>query len=231
MTRGAFRWCQAEAVAAVQPCVYYISMPAPHTLWAPWRMEYIRGPKPAGCAFCEFPSVVGIRLRRKHLILCARPHAVVILNRYPFAAGHLMVVPRRHTPDLAGLDAEEFHALFELVRDAATALRTACNADGLNVGLNLGAAAGAGIAEHLHVHLVPRWRGDLNFMPVMADVHVMPEALAETYARLYPHFAPLAPAAGVSHSTGCNGPQGPCPEGASPVRCEPKSRARKGSRR
>lgn len=153
-------------------------------------MAYIRGPKSPGCIFCEYPAL-GPTHFREHLVLCARPHAFVILNRYPFAAGHIMVVPRRHTSDLVGLDGEEYTALFDLVREASTALRTASSAEGINIGVNLGAAAGAGIAEHLHVHLVPRWRGDQNFMPVIADVRVIPEALGETYARLLPYFVPL----------------------------------------
>lgn len=162
-------------------------------MWAPWRMAYIRGPKAGGCIFCDYPAGPASRYRER-LVLCVRPQAFVILNRYPFAAGHLMVVPRRHASDLSELSREEYAALFDLVRDAAAALRAACNAEGLNIGLNLGAPAGAGIAEHLHVHVVPRWRGDLNFMPVIGDVHVMPEALDATYARLLPHFAPLAQA-------------------------------------
>src|SRR4051812_32052035 len=137
---------------------------AQRTMWAPWRMEYIRGPKAPGCIFCDYPAEPPAR-HRERLVLCVRPHAFVILNRYPFAAGHLMVVPRRHVCDLESLTHEEYTALFDLVREATSALRDACRAPGINVGMNLGAAAGAGIAEHLHVHLVPRWPGDLNFMP------------------------------------------------------------------
>lgn len=193
-------------------------------------MEYIRGPKSAGCIFCEFPSA-GPTQFREHLILCARPHAFVILNRYPFAAGHLMVVPRRHTSDLVGLDAEEYQALFDLVRDASTALRTANNVEGINIGLNLGAAAGAGIAEHLHVHIVPRWRGDLNFMPVIADVRVMPEALGETYARLLPYFVPLGSVASAAASAGPSAGEGERAESTSSTRRGAKTVARKGTRR
>jgi len=170
--------------------LYHTAMRAAHALWAPWRMAYIRGPKPTGCIFCEYPSD-GPAHFRERLILCERPHGFVILNRYPFAAGHLMVVPRRHTSDLVGLDTAEHSALFDFVRDASTALRSASNADGLNIGINLGASAGAGMAEHLHVHVVPRWPGDQNFMPVVADARVIPEALEETYARLLPYFVPL----------------------------------------
>ncbi|MBI5516758.1 MAG: HIT domain-containing protein [Deltaproteobacteria bacterium] len=159
-------------------------------LWAPWRMAYIRGPRAPHCIFCEYPAQ-GPARHRENLVLCERPRAFVMLNRYPFAAGHLMVVPRAHASDLSGLTQEDHTALFDLARDATTALRTACNAQGVNLGINLGAAAGAGIAEHLHVHLVPRWSGDLNFMPVIAGVSVMPEHLDDSWARLRPHFEPL----------------------------------------
>lgn len=159
-------------------------------LWAPWRMEYIRGPKEPGCIFCNYPAEDPANFPRR-LLLCARVDAFVMLNKYPFASGHLMVVPRRHVSDLAELSPAEHAALFELVRESGTALKLAVNAEGMNIGINVGAVAGAGIAEHLHVHIVPRWRGDSNFMPVIADVRVMPEALDATYQRLAPYFRPL----------------------------------------
>ncbi len=159
-------------------------------LWAPWRMEYIRGAKEQGCIFCKYPAEDASK-HRERLLLCKRSEAFVMLNRYPFASAHVMVIPNRHVSDLSELSRDEHAALFELVRDACGVLQKAVNAEGLNVGLNLGAAAGAGIAEHLHVHIVPRWRGDLNFMPVIADVRVMPEALDATWARLEPLFRPL----------------------------------------
>jgi ATP adenylyltransferase len=154
-------------------------------------MEYIRGTREPGCIFCDYPAE-GPDKRRERLLLCERPDAFVMLNRYPFASSHVMVVPTRHVSDLGELTPDEHAALFELVRAACGALRVAVRAEGLNVGLNLGAAAGAGIAEHLHVHVVPRWRGDHNFMPVIADVRVMPEALDATWAHLEPFFRPLA---------------------------------------
>lgn len=160
-------------------------------MWAPWRMEYIRGVKEKGCIFCSYPAEPR-STRRARLLLCERRDAFVMLNRYPFASSHLMVIPTRHVSDLGELTRDEHAALFELVRDTCAVLQKAVNAEGLNVGLNLGAAAGAGIAEHLHVHVVPRWRGDHNFMPVIADVRVMPEALDDTWARLEPLFRPLA---------------------------------------
>jgi ATP adenylyltransferase len=157
-------------------------------------MEYIRGPKEPGCIFCRYPAEDRARYAER-LILCTRGDAFVMLNKYPFASGHLMVVPTRHASDLSELTEAEHAALFELVRASASALKVAVNAEGVNIGINIGASAGAGIAEHLHVHIVPRWRGDMNFMPVVADLRVMPEALDATWSRLAPYFRPLGDAA------------------------------------
>src|ERR1022692_162767 len=151
-------------------------------LWAPWRMEYILGSKDAPCVFCS---------RDEALLLATQAHAYVCLNKYPFAAGHLLVVPKKHASDITNLDEAESDAFFRLVRQAVDRLRKAISPEGINVGINLGKAAGAGIAEHLHAHIVPRWSGDTNFMPVMADVRVMPEYLATTRERLLPHFMGL----------------------------------------
>ncbi|HZU98103.1 MAG TPA: HIT domain-containing protein [Planctomycetota bacterium] len=125
-------------------------------------------------------------------MLLVQPHALVCLNRYPFVASHLLVAPRRHVSDLDALPDEEYEATMDLVREAASRLRRATSAEGLNVGLNLGKAAGAGIADHLHAHVVPRWVGDGNFMPVVAGTHVMPEYLDQSWQRLEPFFADLA---------------------------------------
>jgi ATP adenylyltransferase len=158
-------------------------------LWAPWRMQLIQGPKsPDGCVLCGYASRP---IARDGRVLARRPTAYVVLNKYPYAAGHLMVVPRRHAGDLSELDAGEYVELWRLVRDAVPRLRSATGAHGVNLGVNLGEAAGAGIHEHLHVHLVPRWRGDSNFMPVLADVRVLPEYLEATWDRLAPAFADL----------------------------------------
>ncbi len=159
-------------------------------LWAPWRMEYILGSKGGTCIFCDFASAPRETYREK-LILVVQPHALVCLNKYPFAAAHLLVAPRRHCPDISDLPPEEYDATMRLVRDAVVRLRRATNAEGMNVGINLGRAAGAGIEEHVHAHAVPRWSGDSNFMPVVADVRVMPEHLDQTWQRLAPHFADL----------------------------------------
>jgi ATP adenylyltransferase len=144
-------------------------------------MEYILGERAGTCPFCspkDSPELVALR-----------PDAFVCLNKYPFAAGHLLVVPTRHVSDLAALSDSEADAFFRLVRSSVGRLEKALSPQGVNVGLNLGKAAGAGIAEHLHAHIVPRWSGDTNFMPVLADVRVMPEYLAQTRERLLPYFS------------------------------------------
>lgn len=165
------------------------AMDRPETLWAPWRMEYIRQKKREdGCIFCAFPSR---DTHREDLVLAVQPHAFVCLNRYPFASCHVLVCPRAHVATLDALPAEAFDATMRLVRESVTRLRGVLSADGFNVGMNLGSAAGAGIAEHMHVHIVPRWFGDTNFMPVLGDVRVMPEYLDQTYEHLLPAFADL----------------------------------------
>ena len=159
-------------------------------LWAPWRMEYIEGHRRSACIFCDFASEPASKYR-EDFVLVVQEHALVSLNRYPFTTSHLLVAPRRHVADLGELSDVEYAAFMDLVRKSAARLRTAVNAQALNIGLNLGAAAGAGIADHLHGHIVPRWQGDANFMPVIADVRIMPQYLDEAWARLYPAFADL----------------------------------------
>ena len=160
-------------------------------LWAPWRMEYILGQgKRAGCFFCEHPAA-GPAKMRENLVLVAQPHALVCLNRYPFTTSHLLVAPRRHVADPADLSDEEYAALMTLLRESMIRLRRVVSCEAMNVGFNVGKAAGAGVADHLHGHLVPRWNGDTNFMPVISDVRVMPEYLDEAWLRLYPAFADL----------------------------------------
>lgn len=159
-------------------------------LWAPWRMEYILSKKGGSCVFCGIAEASPEELRDR-LVVCDTPNAFVVLNRYPFSAAHLLVVPHVHVDALEKLTTEVHHALFDLVREATVRLRKAVRPEGLNVGLNLGAAAGAGIAEHLHAHIVPRWSGDTNFMPVLADTRVVPQALEATRDYLVPFFADL----------------------------------------
>ncbi len=160
-------------------------------MWAPWRMEYILGPKDKSrCVFCGYAEDVVDRFR-ENLVLFRSKSAYVVLNRYPFAPGHLMVVPRRHHASPAELTREQHDEVFRLVTECSVRLKAAVGAGGLNVGMNLGDAAGAGIAEHLHVHVVPRWAGDSNFMPVVAGIRVMPQALLDTFDHLAPSFRDL----------------------------------------
>ncbi len=157
-------------------------------LWAPWRMEFIRAEKPGGCIFCDFPAEVGEEADRKNLIVHRSPHAFTILNRYPYNSGHLMVVPRVHLADLEALPREPLRDLTEELARAVAVMKRVYQPEGMNLGMNLGQVAGAGIADHLHWHVVPRWKGDTNFMPVIADLRVVPEALAEAWARLRAGF-------------------------------------------
>lgn len=161
-------------------------------LWAPWRMEFIAAEKPKGCIFCDFPAAPEAD-DRKNLIVHRGAHAFVILNRYPYNSGHLMVVPRRHGSELSALPAAEFADLMEEVRRAAEVLRAVYRPEGINVGMNLGKAAGAGILDHLHWHLVPRWVGDNNFMPVLGDIRVMVDHLDTTWEKVHAGYAARGP--------------------------------------
>ncbi len=155
-------------------------------------MSYITGPKAeGGCVLCRAGDAADEATRRELRVLATRPAAFVLMNAFPYSHGHVMVVPRRHVARLDELDRAERCDLFELLVDAQRALSGALDAQGLNIGMNLGKVAGAGIADHLHIHVVPRWDGDTNFMPVLADVRVMPEHLDDTYGALRRSFAPL----------------------------------------
>lgn len=150
-------------------------------LWAPWRLEYVQGDHPAaGCVFClgEESDDEG------RLVLHRGAHCFVIMNRFPYSNGHLMVAPRRHIADPGLLDDAEVAELHRLTVACRDVLREVCRAQGFNLGMNLGAVAGAGITDHLHQHIVPRWGGDTNFMPVFADVRVIPQHLEATYRQL-----------------------------------------------
>lgn len=165
-------------------------------------MDYILGPKDHGsCVFCGVEAAADDE-RRSRLVVCTGARAFVMMNRYPFAPGHLLVMPYRHVDSLEKLDAEEHDALFRLVREASVRLRKAVRAEGLNIGCNLGAVAGAGVAAHLHVHIVPRWSGDTNFMPVIAETRVVSQAIDETREHLLSFFADLAepPVAAGAHA-------------------------------
>jgi ATP adenylyltransferase len=159
-------------------------------LWSPWRLEYVISKKPAGCVFCDAPDPS----RSDPLLVYTGALAYVILNLYPYNNGHLMVVPNRHASSLARLTRDEMNEVGLLTQRCETALREAYKLDGINVGVNLGAPAGAGIEEHVHLHLVPRWNGDTNFMTIIGHTRVLPEELAATAARLKPIFERLATA-------------------------------------
>ena len=157
------------------------------SLWAPWRMEYIQRAKSDACVFCTYAGH-GPAEYRADLVLVAQAHAFVVLNRFPFGSGHILIVPRRHVSALEDLSDEEYEAHAHLVRDAIKAMKAAVKPEGVNLGYNLGKAAGAGIADHLHAHALPRWVGDTNFMPVIGGLHVMPQYLDDTWVALRPHF-------------------------------------------
>jgi ATP adenylyltransferase len=157
-------------------------------LWAPWRMAYIEGKKPDECIFCTLPT--DDNSLRTSLILSVSRHARVMLNKYPYNNGHLLISPHQHTAQLADLSEEAFGDLMALLQKAVAIVNTVFRPQGMNIGMNLGVCAGAGIADHLHWHVVPRWGGDTNFMPVIGSVHVMPQHLLESYDRLHPYFAP-----------------------------------------
>jgi len=161
-------------------------------LWAPWRMAYIHSGAETSevCIFCKYPSEGPARFRER-LILCATDRAFAIMNKFPYNNGHVMVVPRPHTGDPSQLSSEDWAATTDLLRRSIDAVRAALSAQGFNVGMNLGRVAGAGIDQHLHFHVVPRWNGDTNFMPVVADTKVLSEHVPGTYERLLPHFATL----------------------------------------
>jgi len=150
-------------------------------IWAPWRIEYIQMEKPEGCILCDKPKQNN---DEPNYILYRGENNFVILNAYPYNPGHLMIAPYRHIASLEELTDEELKEHFEIVRRSTKILREVFNPGGFNLGINLGKVAGAGIDDHFHTHIVPRWQGDTNFTPVIANVRVLPEALSETYHKL-----------------------------------------------
>jgi ATP adenylyltransferase len=158
-------------------------------LYTPWRREFIdSGGDDAGCFMCAALAADPAR-DPDHLLLFRGERTLVIMNRYPYNGGHLLVAPNRHTGDFAGLDRDTLLELAQLTQRSVAILQRVYRPDAFNLGLNLGRVAGAGIPDHLHVHVVPRWSGDTNFMPLTADTKVLPETLAQTYDRLRPEFA------------------------------------------
>lgn len=155
------------------------------TLWAPWRIEYILGPKPDECVFC-LPE--DKKEDEKRLILHRAKYCFVVMNKFPYMSGHIMVTPYRHVSCLTELNNLELEEIMKYLKICTEILKKAFNPDGINIGLNIGEAAGAGIEEHLHFHLLPRWVGDHSFMAVSNETTVIPEHLQNTYAKLKPFF-------------------------------------------
>ena len=154
-------------------------------LWAPWRMEYILAPKPQGCIFCQKPRQ---NSDRENLILLRAESCFVIMNYYPYNNGHLMIVPYRHLAHLHDLSEQEQREMMAVLTRCSDVLSRAMKPEGLNIGMNLGKTAGAGIDDHLHFHIVPRWNGDTNYMPIVGHTRVLPQGLFETWDQLRPLF-------------------------------------------
>ncbi len=161
-------------------------------LWAPWRLSYILGPKPDQCVFC-LPKHEDEDEER--LILHRGRHCFVIMNKFPYNNGHIMVTPYRHLMDFTALTTDESTEMMDFLQRCTAILQERFHCQGINIGLNLGEAAGAGIREHLHFHLVPRWNGDSSFMAVMDEVRMVPEHLHATYLALKPFFEKSFPKA------------------------------------
>jgi ATP adenylyltransferase len=150
-------------------------------LWAPWRITYIENGKEDGCIFCNRKHNGD---DRENLVLHRGKNTIVMLNKYPYNNGHLLVAPKRHVGFLEDLTPEEMSDLMAAIQRCVVLVKKVLSPHGFNIGANVGKVAGAGVADHLHFHIVPRWEGDTNFMPVLADTRVIPEHLAETYHRL-----------------------------------------------
>jgi ATP adenylyltransferase len=151
-------------------------------LWSPWRMKYLdNNIKEEGCVFC---NVQALEDNAANLIAFRGERAYVILNRYPYTSGHLMVVPLEHKPDLEGLDPETRTEMMELTSRCMSVLRKVYNPQAFNMGANIGEAAGAGVVGHVHIHIVPRWSGDTNFMSTLGETRVLPESLEEAYRKI-----------------------------------------------
>ena len=150
-------------------------------LWAPWRIDYILGIKPLECIFC---SISKENRDEENLILFRGNDQFLVMNTFPYNNGHLMIVPYRHTSSLEGWSSEEQQEMMQLADLAISLLKKTIRPDGFNLGINMGQVAGAGIVDHVHLHIVPRWNGDTNFMPVLADTRVISEHLKATYNKL-----------------------------------------------
>ncbi len=155
-------------------------------LWAPWRIHYIKNvEKEKGCIFCVKSKE---KNDKKNFILKRGKKSFIILNKFPYNSGHLMIAPYRHTGRIESLKKDEMLEIFEFLKISVSALKKAIKPHGFNIGLNLGRIAGAGFPGHLHFHVVPRWSGDTNFMPVIGETKVIPEEIKRTFEVLYPFF-------------------------------------------
>ncbi|MGD0916214.1 MAG: HIT domain-containing protein [Thermodesulfobacteriota bacterium] len=154
-------------------------------LWAPWRIDYILEKKQKGCIFCNKLSE---KRDQANLILYQGKHTFVMMNKFPYNNGHVMVVPKCHCPDLEQLDDKELRDLFFLLRTSVRILKAMLRPDGFNIGTNIGKVGGAGVDDHIHFHIVPRWIGDTNFMPVLGETKIIPEYLEKTYEKLHAAF-------------------------------------------
>ncbi|NUM33927.1 MAG: HIT domain-containing protein [Candidatus Brocadiae bacterium] len=150
-------------------------------IWAPWRMELIRQAAPQGCFFCEYAKENNADADEKNLVLERGEHCFVVMNRYPYSNGHLMVSPYKHTGDLSALDIPTRSDLMEYTTRWQKILSQAVKAQGFNIGMNIGKVAGAGVDDHIHIHIVPRWLGDTNFMTSLSDTKVINQSLIELY--------------------------------------------------
>lgn len=156
-------------------------------LWAPWRIQYILSDKGKSCVFCDLPAE-GEERDRENLILYRAKHNYIIMNKFPYNGGHVMIVPYFHTSTFDGLSSEVLDEMMRLCKFSVDCLKGALRPEGFNTGINIGHAAGAGIKEHLHMHIVPRWAGDSSFMAILDEVRVIPEHLSATYDKLRPVF-------------------------------------------
>ena len=154
------------------------------SLHAPWRIQYILAPKPPPAEESLFTHIAQASDDEENLVIARDRTCFAVLNRYPYNGGHLMILPYKQVPDFGGLTDDELTDLMKLTRRCQAALTQVMKPDGFNIGINLGKVAGAGIVEHLHIHVVPRWNGDTNFMPVLANTSVVPEALVDIAAKL-----------------------------------------------
>ena len=154
-------------------------------LWAPWRMDYIRTPKEGGCVFCDKSQTTEYK---KNLVLHQGKESFILMNLYPYSNGHIMISPYEHTSDINEISDTCNNEIMAFAKGTMNILRKVMSAEGFNFGANIGKAGGAGIEEHIHYHIVPRWKGDTNFMPVVGNTKVLVEGLVETWISLKPHF-------------------------------------------